>query len=102
MYLACAVVKLMIAESYSLKDRRRVMQSLTATIGKANHLAAVDLSPDATLNLGILGVTAASNTLHHAIELRETALRGLDRDGRFEVVTIETEEINMESGAPGY
>jgi uncharacterized protein len=102
MFLACAIVKMVIAESYSLKDRRRVMQGLTATIGKANHLAAADLSPDGTLNLGILGVTAISNTLHHASELRETALRGLDRDNRFEVVSIVTEEIKMESGESGF
>lgn len=96
MYVACAVVKIVISGSYSLKDRRRVMQGLTATIGKGAHMAAVDLSPDATHNLGILGITAISNALHHAIELREAALRGLDRDGRFEVVDIETEEMKLE------
>ena len=101
MYLACAVVKMVIAESYSLKDRRRVMQSLTSTIGKANHLAAADLSPDGTQNLGILGLTAVSGALHHAVELREAVLRGLDRDDRFEVVTIETEEMKLESGMLG-
>lgn len=102
MFLACAVVKMIIAQSYSLKDRRRVMQGLTATIGKANHLAAADLSPDGSLNLGILGLTAVSNTFHHATELRETALRSLDRDGRFEVISIVTEEIKLESGEAGF
>lgn len=100
MYVACAVVKIVIPGSYSLKDRRRVMQGLTSTIGKGAHVAAVDLSPDGTHNLGILGVTTISNALHHAVELRESALRTLDRDGRFEVVDIETEEVRMEGGRP--
>lgn len=98
MVLACAVVKMVITESFSLKDRRRVMQSLTATIGKANQIAAVDLSPDGTQNFGVLGITAVSNAQHHAVQLRETALRELDRDGRFEVIDIETEEMKLESG----
>ena len=98
MYLACAVVRLVIPESYSLKDRRRVIQSVTATIGRANGAAAVDLSPDRTLNLGVIGLTAISGQLHHAVEIREEALRMLDRDGRFEVLEITTEEMKLEAG----
>lgn len=95
MYLASAVVRMVIPEAYSLKDRRRVLQSLTATLGRASQVAAADLSADGILNLGILGLTALSNDYSHAVSLREAALAVLDRDGRFEITSITTEESRL-------
>lgn len=95
MYLASAVVSMVIPEAFSLKDRRRVLQSLTAILGKPSQVAAVDLSADGLLNHGVLGLTALSNDFSHAVQLREAALTALDRDGRFEVTSITTEESRL-------
>jgi hypothetical protein len=96
MHLACAVVQLLIPEVYSLKDRRRIVKSLTATIGRAFNVAAADLNPDEAMNLAVIGLTAVSNEYSHAVALRESVIRALEKDDRFEVHQITTDEIKLD------
>jgi hypothetical protein len=96
MHLACAVVQLLIPEVYSLKDRRRIVKSLTATIGRAFNVAAADLNPDEAMNLAVIGLTAVSNEYSHAVALRESVIRALEQDDRFEVHQITTDEIKLD------
>lgn len=94
MYIALAEVVIEIPEAHSLKDRRRILDSLITVIGKSHALAVADFSRDGEFSRARFGIAAISNGFSHAVELRESALRTLDRDIRFEVIEIETEEVN--------
>jgi hypothetical protein len=94
MYIASAEVVIEIPEAYSLKDRRRVLDSLITVMGKSQSLAVADFSRDGEFSRARFGMVAISNSFSHAVEIRESALRALDRDLRFEVIEIVTEEVN--------
>lgn len=92
MYIASAVITLAIFEAFNLKDRRRVIDSVITVLGKGNAMAVADLSLDGEYTKARLGIVSIANNLSHAVKQREASLRVLDRDHRFEVIEIITEE----------
>ena len=58
-------VELMIAQSNSLKDKRRVVASLKDRLHREHQVSVAEVDSLDQVNLAVLGITLASNSVPH-------------------------------------
>ena len=79
MFVAVARIELHIAESSSLKDKRRVLQSVSKRLQNEFRVAVAEVDAQEQWGLAVLGVAAVSESGGHAREVIDAAVRFVER-----------------------
>ena len=79
MFVAAARVEIHIAESASLKDKRRVVQSVSKRLRNEFPVSVAEIEAQDEWALAVLGVAVVSGSPTHAREVLDAALRHAER-----------------------
>ena len=79
MFVAVARVELHVPAATSLKDKRRVVQSVRARLANQFPVSIAEIAAQRQWGLAVLGVAVVSGSAGHAREVLEAALRNLER-----------------------
>lgn len=86
MLLSTLKVDLLLRESRSLKDRRRIVNSLKARIRSRFNVSIADVSEQESWQRAVLGVAVVSNDGRFANEVLSKVFRLIESEPRVEVV----------------
>jgi len=75
-------VDLFISDALSLKDRRRVVDSLLDRLANRHNVSVADLGPDGTPNHASLAVACVANETSHVHTVLNAALRLIEGEPR--------------------
>jgi len=78
MFIAVARVDVHIPAAESLKDKRRVVQSITTRVRTQFRVAVAEVDALENRHLAVLGFAAVSNESGHAREIMDRVVRYLD------------------------
>lgn len=78
-------VDFIINESFSLKDRRRVVDSVKQRLRNRFNVSVVELSEDSQWQRGSLGISCVARDEHSVTSLLHQVLEFIENDGRVEV-----------------
>lgn len=79
MFVAVARVEIHIPSAASLKDKRRVVQSVSKRLRNQFPVSVAEIEAQEQWGLAVLGIVAVSGSAGHAREVIDAALRYLDR-----------------------
>ena len=65
--------------SSSLKDKRRVIKSLTARLRNKFNVAVAEVADNETWQIATIGITCVSNDARHAREILDSAIAFVER-----------------------
>ncbi|MCR4427219.1 MAG: DUF503 domain-containing protein [Firmicutes bacterium] len=71
--------ELMIDGSWSLKDKRRVVQSLIARTRSRHNVAIAEVGDQDVWNRALIGIVCVTNDSAHAYSMLEAVARALDQ-----------------------
>jgi uncharacterized protein YlxP (DUF503 family) len=69
MHIGVCTIRLRIPENGSLKDKRRVLKSITARVHNKFNVSIAEVSDNDTWQVATLGITCVSNDKRHANEI---------------------------------
>src|SRR6266480_1723985 len=78
MFIAVARVDVHVPAAESLKDKRRVVQSITTRVRAQFRVAIAEVDAVENHHLAVLGLAAVSNESGHAREVMDRVVRYLD------------------------
>lgn len=78
MFVALGRVELHIPSARSLKDKRRVVQSVATRVRNQFRVAISEVEAAENWNLAVLGIAAVSNQAGHAQDVVDHVIRYLD------------------------
>ena len=87
-------VELFISDAASLKDKRRVVNSLKDKIHREHLVAVAEVDALDKHQRAILGIAAVSNDARHLQGMLDRMIDGLKRDTRFVLSDYATEVIS--------
>lgn len=93
-WIAAAECRLRLPRAASLKDRRRVVRSLTDGARAKFNVSVADLGPDGAHQeaaLGFLAAGSAAAELEERLNFLEKFIRQSEADGEFEILEITRE-----------
>jgi uncharacterized protein YlxP (DUF503 family) len=69
MHIGVCTIRLRIPENGSLKDKRRVLKSITTRVRNKFNVSIAEVSDNDTWQIATLGITCVSNDKRHANEI---------------------------------
>jgi uncharacterized protein YlxP (DUF503 family) len=94
MTIGVARVTLMLDESFSLKDKRQVVRSITKRVRDKFNVAIAEVEDLNDMRAATLGMTVVSNSAPHVDEMMATVVAFIERNVEMGVLgEIETEVI---------
>lgn len=94
MTIGVARVTLLLDESFSLKDKRHVVRSITKRVQDKFNVAIAEVEDLNDLRVATLGLTCVSNSSPHADEMLATVIAFIERNVEMgQLGEIETELI---------
>ena len=91
-----AHVTLYLDDSFSLKDKRQVVRSITARVRNQFNAGIAEVADLDDMRVATLGIVCISNQASHADEMLATIVRFIERNLELGVVgEIETELIHV-------
>lgn len=82
MVIGTLIVTLQCPESQGLKEKRRILRSLTARLRQTFNISAAEIADQDLWQLATLGVACVSSDARHADEMCQKVLRSIENDGR--------------------
>jgi len=79
MFVAAARVEIHIPEAASLKDKRRVVQSISRRLRNEFPVSVAEIEAQEQWALAVLGIAVVSGNAGHARDVLEAALRHVER-----------------------
>ena len=79
MFVALARIEIHIPDAASLKDKRRVLQSVSKRLRNQFPVSVAEIEAQEQWGLAVLGIAAVSGSGGHAREVVDAAVRFLDR-----------------------
>ena len=95
MVVGAARVVLRIAESHSLKDKRKVLKSVIAQLQQRFQISVAEVDRHDQWQIGVIGIACVSTSARHADEVMARALTFLEARADAEVVLVETESVHV-------
>ncbi|HSV31600.1 MAG TPA: DUF503 domain-containing protein [Atribacteraceae bacterium] len=86
-------IEILISRSFSLKDRRRVMNSVKHRLRNRFNISIIETSSSNTWNQGIFGIALAGEDERGIRSVVEKIVSFLDEDDRFEVIDVSLDLI---------
>lgn len=83
--------ELRLPESFSLKDKRRVVKSLLDRLHQRFNLSAAEVGHQEHHKLAELAVACVATDSTHANQILQAAMAFVEADGRAELTVLETE-----------
>jgi uncharacterized protein YlxP (DUF503 family) len=94
MTIGVARVTLMLDESFSLKDKRKIVRSITKRVRDKFNVAIAEVEDVNDMRVATLGMTVVSNSAPHVDEMMATVVAFIERNVEMGVLgEIETEVI---------
>lgn len=93
MFVGVLRVSLYLSEPQSLKDKRRVIKSLTEKLRNRFNLAVAETGALDSWNHCELGVSCISNEAGHADSMMASAINFIENVGTVELTDVQTEII---------
>jgi uncharacterized protein YlxP (DUF503 family) len=94
MTIGVARVTLLLDESFSLKDKRQVIRSITKRVRDKFNVAIAEIEDLNDMRIATLGMTFVSNSSPHVDEMMATVIAFIERNVELGVLgEIETELI---------
>ncbi len=90
MHTGVCRIRLRLPESLSLKDKRRVLKSITARVGNKFNVSVAEIDDNDLWQLAALGICCVSNDKRHANEVLSRVVNFIT-DSRFEVEILDYE-----------
>ena len=93
MNVAACVVTLHLFDTYSLKEKRSLIQSLMTRLRGRYNISLAEVESQEHLSLAVLGISCVNTAAAHVRETIDSAVRFIDSKiiGRAEVVDVQTE-----------
>ncbi|NLY61600.1 MAG: DUF503 domain-containing protein [Clostridiales bacterium] len=88
MFIAGAEIELLLYESQSLKEKRKIVNSLIAKILNQFNVAIAEIDYLDTWQRTSLGLACVANSSKHAQKQLDKVLEYIEQDGRFEIINI--------------
>jgi uncharacterized protein YlxP (DUF503 family) len=85
MVIGILQVELMIGDAASLKDKRRVVNSLKDRLHREHQVAVAEVDKQDLHQLAVLGIAAVSNSVPHVQGLLDRIVDRMRSNGRFVV-----------------
>ena len=79
MFIAVARIEIHIPAAASLKDKRRVLQSVSRRLENEFRVSTAEIEAQEQWSLAVLGIAAVSGNAGHAREVIDAAIRYVDR-----------------------
>lgn len=86
MIIGSCTLKLMIYESYSLKDKRHVIKSIIAKIQSRFNVSIAELELNDSWQTSVIGFACVTNDTTHANQVITNVIKFIDGDGRVEIL----------------
>lgn len=86
MIIGSCTLKLMIYESYSLKDKRHVIKSIIAKIQSRFNVSIAELELNDSWQTSVIGFACVTNDTTYANQVITNVIRFIDGDGRVEIL----------------
>ena len=93
MFIGVLKVGLYLSEPQSLKDKRRVMKSLTERLKNKFNMAIAETGYLDSWNNSEIGIVCISNEASHADSMLAAALNFIESQGTVELSSVQTEII---------
>ncbi|MCX6090351.1 MAG: DUF503 domain-containing protein [Atribacterota bacterium] len=84
-------LQILIPESFSLKDKRRVMNSVKQRLKNRFNVSVVELHSDQRWNLGELGLAFVSEDETAIHQIMDQVTRFVEEDDRYEIIKVEVQ-----------
>ena len=93
MNVAACVVTLHLFDTYSLKEKRSLVQSMMTRLRGRYNVSLAEVESQESLSLAVLGISCVNTAAAHAQQTIDSAVRFIDSQivGRAEVVDVQTE-----------
>lgn len=91
MHIKGLEIQLIIYDSYSLKDKRRVLKSIMEKIRKRYNVSIAEIEDNEIWNKATLGVACVSNSLALCDQILNQVTNFIDQDQRVEITILERE-----------
>ena len=93
MNVAACVVTLHLFGTYSLKEKRSIVQSMMSRLRGRYNVLLAEVESQESLSLAVLGISCVNTAAGHAQETIDSAVRFIDSQivGRAEIVDVQTE-----------
>ena len=93
MNVAACVVTLHLFDTYSLKQKRSLVQSMMTRLRGRYNVSLAEVESQESLSLAVLGISCVNTAVAHAQQTIDSAVRFIDSQivGRAEVVDVQTE-----------
>ena len=93
MNVAACVVTLHLFDTYSLKQKRSLVQSMMTRLRGRYNVSLAEVESQESLSLAVLGISCVNTAAAHAQGTIDSAVRFIDSQivGRAEVVDVQTE-----------
>ena len=85
MRIGSGQVLLSLPESFSLKDKRRIMNSIKQRLRNRFNLSVIDMNPDVAWNQGQIGFACVGKDEMTVRRLIDQIGRFVEEDGRYEI-----------------
>ena len=85
MRIGSGEILLSLPESFSLKDKRRIMNSVKQRLRNRFNLAVIEINPDSAWNQGQIGFVCVGEDEMTVKRLIEQIGRFVEEDGRYEI-----------------
>lgn len=86
MIIGSCTLKLMIYESYSLKDKRHVLKSIITKIQSRFNVSIAELELNDSWQTSVIGFACVTNDTTHANQVITNVIKFIDGDGRVEIL----------------
>ncbi len=90
MHAGVCRIRLRLPENLSLKDKRRVLKSITSRVGNKFNVSVAEVGDNDSWQLAALGICCVSNDKRHANEVLSRVVNFIT-DARFEVEILDYE-----------
>jgi len=93
MNVAACVVTLHLFDTYSLKEKRSLVQSMMTRLRGRYNVSLAEVESQESLSMAVLGISCVNTAAAHAQETIDSAVRFIDGQivGRAEIVDVQTE-----------
>lgn len=91
MIIGACRIKLHIFESYSLKDKRKVIKSLLERLQSRYNISIAEIEDLDSWQTALIGFSCVSNETKHVQSVITNVIRFIDNDGRVEITDQDIE-----------
>lgn len=86
MIIGICSLKLMIYESYSLKDKRQVLKSIIERIKSRFNVSIAEIDLNDKWQNAVIGFACVTNNTNHANQILSNVIKFIDEDSRVEIL----------------